>query len=223
MRRLTADEIAAVAAELGAVPRYGAPGSAGAAGSERVAGGGAGGSAGPGGMADPVAAVAAAQQADSLAGAVAALLVAIVWGRPFDRRNAAVGVAAADLLARLNGHVLVVEPADATADVVGRVRAGHLRADAVQEWLVGRLLPDLEPDAPLVTEPVASRPPLAVRPSPTTHDAPETPARARCPWCAMPLRESLAAVVLPAGGGGGTTVGACGGCGLLLPRPHQEV
>lgn len=215
MRRLTADEIAAVAAELGATP----------AGGEGVAGGGAG----LGGMADPVAAVAAAQQADSLAGAVAALLVAIVWGRPFDRRNAAVGVAAADLLARLNGHVLVVEPADATADVVGRVRAGHLRADAVQEWLAGRLLPDLEPDAPLVTEPVASRPRLAVRPSPTTHAAPGTPARARCPWCAMPLRESLAAVVLPAadggrgGGGGGTTVGACGGCGLLLPRPHQEV
>jgi hypothetical protein len=179
---------------------------------------------GAGDVADPVAAVAAAQQADSLAGAVASLLVAIVWGRPFDRRNAAVGVAAADLLARLNGHVLVLEPADGTMALVGRVRAG-LPVTTVRDWLTGRLIPDLGPQPPPVTAPAAVRVPLVVR---RPHRAPVPPsagpARARCPRCAMPLRESLTALVLPAGGGGGgTTLAACGGCGGLLARPHQEV
>lgn len=295
MRRLTAGEIAAVAAELGALPvRWpaGPPGPAGPAGTTGGAdptgdagrddpagsteppdptgspgaartgadpAGGAGraarhpaggadprlhdpgaaadpaslagaapadadGPTGAGDVADPVAAVAAAQQADSLAGAVASLLVAIVWGRPFDRRNAAVGVAAADLLARLNGHVLVLEPADGTMALVGRVRAG-LPVAAVRDWLTGRLMPDLGPQAPppvTATAPMAARAPLVVR---RPHDAPVppsgAPARARCPWCAMPLRESLTALVLPAGGG--TTLAACGGCGRLLARPHQEV
>jgi hypothetical protein len=107
---LTADELLAVAAELGTAA-----------------------------TAD-VAELAAVQRADTLVDVVASLLVAIVRGRPFERRNGAVGVASADLLARLNGHALDLGPAEDTAAVIARIRDG-LPAIEVRAWLVCRLAP----------------------------------------------------------------------------------
>lgn len=109
MRRLTADELVAVAAELGTVAT------------------------------GDVAELAAVQRAGSLLDAVASLLVTIVRRRPFERRNGAVGVASADLLARLNGRLLDLEPPEAAAAVSAGIRDG-LPDAGVRDWLAGRLV-----------------------------------------------------------------------------------
>jgi hypothetical protein len=108
VRRLSADELVAVASELGA----------------EVTG--------------DVSKLVEAQRADKVIEALAMLLVAIVQGRPFDRRNHAVGVASIDLLAELNGHSLdLAPPADVTA-LIAKVRDG-LAASEVRDWLSGRI------------------------------------------------------------------------------------
>jgi hypothetical protein len=79
-----------------------------------------------------------AQEADTVVDAIALLLVAIVHGRPFDRRNGAVGVAAVDLLARLNGQALHLEPPAEVTAMIGRIRDGQADSE-VRGWLVGRV------------------------------------------------------------------------------------
>lgn len=82
--------------------------------------------------------LAVAQEVDTVVDAIALLLVAIVQGRPFDRRNGAVGVAAVDLLARLNGQTLLLEPPDEVMAMMGRIRDG-LADSEVRDWLAGRV------------------------------------------------------------------------------------
>lgn len=94
MRRLTSDELVAVASELGA------------------------------GVTGDVPALAEVQQVDGLVEALTALLVAIVRRRPFDRRNHAVGIASIDLLAQLNDRTLdLSSPEDAMA-LIARIQDG---------------------------------------------------------------------------------------------------
>jgi hypothetical protein len=94
VRRLSADELVAVASELGA----------------EVTG--------------DVSELAEVQRVDVVVEALASLLVAIVQRRPFDRRNNAVGVASIDLLARLNGHSLDLAPPEDVKAMVARIRDG---------------------------------------------------------------------------------------------------
>jgi hypothetical protein len=165
VRRLTADELVAVASELGA--------------------------AATGDVAAPV----AAQRVDGLVEALAALLVAVVRHRPFDRRNGAVGVAAVDLLAQLNHRSLDLTPPEEVAGVVARIRDGMATAE-VCAWLRPRT-------GPTCGAPVAGP---------------------CCPACGMPLREALAAVpigrvALATCGNCGRVLGRPA---RLRPRPRQE-
>jgi Zn ribbon nucleic-acid-binding protein len=94
VRRLSADELVAVASELGA----------------EVTG--------------DVSELTEVQRVDEVVEALALLLVAIVRRRPFDRRNNAVGVASIDLLARLNGHSLDLAPPEDVKAMIARIRDG---------------------------------------------------------------------------------------------------
>jgi hypothetical protein len=94
VRRLSADELEAVASELGAA------------------------------VTGDVAQLAEIQRVDAVVEALASLLVAIVRHRPFDRRNHAVGVASIDLLARLNGHTLDLAPPEDVATLIAGIRDG---------------------------------------------------------------------------------------------------
>lgn len=94
MRRLTTDELVAVASELGAA------------------------------VTGDVSALAEVQQVDEVVDALALLLVAIVQRRPFDRRNNAVGVASIDLMARLNDQTLDLSPPQDVMAVITRIQDG---------------------------------------------------------------------------------------------------
>jgi hypothetical protein len=94
MRRLTGDELVAVASALGAEATGDVP------------------------------ALAAVQQGDGVLDALASLLVAIVRRRPFDRRNHAVAITSIDLLARLNGHTLRLSPPQDVATLITRISDG---------------------------------------------------------------------------------------------------
>jgi hypothetical protein len=65
------------------------------------------------------------------------LLVTIVRHRPFDRRNDAIAVTAAALVARLNGCLLDLEPPDAVVGLLARIRDGLPVAEVVA-WLSER-------------------------------------------------------------------------------------
>lgn len=109
MRRLTTGELLEVATELGAQAAVNVTG------------------------------VTAIQQADgTVVDAMASLLVAVVAGRPFDRRNDAVGIVAVDLLARLNGRNVDLEPPEEVVALVARIRAGQPVSE-VGAWLSGRV------------------------------------------------------------------------------------
>jgi hypothetical protein len=94
MRRLTGDELVAVASALGAEATGDVP------------------------------ALAAVQQVDGVVDALASLLVAIVRRRPFDRRNHAVAITSIDLLAQLNGHTLRLSPPEDITALITRIRDG---------------------------------------------------------------------------------------------------
>jgi hypothetical protein len=94
VRRLSADELEAVASELGAA------------------------------VTGDVAELEEVQQVDVVVEALASLLVAIVRHRPFDRRNHAVAVASIDLLAQLNGQTLDLAPPEDVATLIARIRDG---------------------------------------------------------------------------------------------------
>ena len=109
MRPLTVDELLEVADALGAVP-----------------------------IGD-VSGLASVEEVDAgLVGVMARLLVVIVEGRPFDRRNDAVAVAAVGLLARLNGSALELEPHEDVILMLGEIQRG-LPATEVRAWLDARL------------------------------------------------------------------------------------
>jgi hypothetical protein len=94
-------------------------------------------------------------------GAITMLMFAILERRPFWRRNRAVAVVAADVLARVNGRSLELTPADEVQSVVARIAEGRMEAWEVGVWLFGRIT---------IRRPI---------PGP------------RCAGCGMPLRESL--------------------------------
>lgn len=109
MRRLTTRELLEVAAELGARATVDVTG------------------------------LTAIQETDgAVVDAMASLLVAVVKGRPFDRRNNAVGIVAADLLARLNGRNVDLEPPEEVLALIARIRSG-LSASEAGAWLFGRV------------------------------------------------------------------------------------
>lgn len=109
MRRLSADELLDVAGALGAAP------------------------------VGDVSGLASVEEVDGeLAGVMAWLLVGIVEGRPFDRRNGAVGVAVIDLLARVNGRTLDLEPPEDVIALLAEIRGGRPLAE-VRAWLAPRL------------------------------------------------------------------------------------
>lgn len=65
----------------------------------------------------------------------AALLESIVGNHPFVDGNKRAGVAACDVLLRLNGLRLVVETADAHGFLVGLLDRGRFRYDELEPWL----------------------------------------------------------------------------------------
>jgi hypothetical protein len=116
------------------------------------------------GDADPedLAVIVAGQGGDEdVASSVAVLLVLIVQMRPFWRRNRAVAVSAADLLARLNNRDLDLTPVDEVQQLLERVARNQIEAHDVGIWVFGRL--------------------RLHRPVPGP----------RCSGCGMPLREAL--------------------------------
>ena len=109
MRRLTTDELLLVATELAAVP-----------------------------LRDVPSLESIQETGEGVVGAMAHLLVAIVGGMPFDRRNGAIGIAAADLLGRLNRRRIDLEPPEGVVALLADVRAGLSVAD-VRAWLESRV------------------------------------------------------------------------------------
>lgn len=123
--------------------------------------------------------------------AMASLLVAVVKGRPFDRCNDAVGIVAVDLLARLNGRDVDLEPPEEVLALIAGIRAG-LPASEAGAWLFGRVTvrrPVVGPRCPGCSMPL--REALAVR----TTDQLAVPSCAGCgrllarPFRHRPLQE----------------------------------
>lgn len=71
----------------------------------------------------------------------AALLESIVGNHPFVDGNKRTGVAACDVLLRLNGLRLIVETADAHGFLVGLLERGRFRYEELEPWLRGHVGP----------------------------------------------------------------------------------
>ncbi len=67
------------------------------------------------------------------------LTLGLVCGAPFARRNRAVAVSAAALVARLNGHVLDLEPEEEVTARLAALAAGD--SDGLRAWFLARLAP----------------------------------------------------------------------------------
>jgi hypothetical protein len=98
---------------------------------------------------------------EEIVAVIAVLLVLIVQMRPFWRRDRAVAIAAADLLARLNNRDLDLTPVDEVQQLLERIAHNQIEPLDVGIWVFGRL--------------------RLHRPVPGP----------RCSGCGMPLREAL--------------------------------